>query len=132
MDIFQSNLGLRKLTSIHAINPNLIRVYSRKWGWLDLPHSNSNLSNSHSPSRSIQSILLLQTNTLALLLHLHIPHLFWSSTLPLALNFKFQCFSQNMPIIPPQHIPISSHSIRLCHLNHLYTKNCGLLSPSSS
>ena len=31
--------------------------------WLDLPHSGSNLSNSHSPSHSIQCILLLQPNT---------------------------------------------------------------------
>ena len=52
--------------SIHR--PILIRVYPRKWGWLDLPHSNSILSNSHSLSRSIQGFLLLQTNTLALLL----------------------------------------------------------------
>ena len=53
-------------------HPILIRVYPRKRGWLDLPHSGSNLSNSHSPSRSIQNLLLLQTNTLALLLHLHL------------------------------------------------------------
>ena len=33
-------------------NFNLIRVYSRKQGWLDLPDPGSNLSNSHSPSRS--------------------------------------------------------------------------------
>ena len=93
---------------------------SRKWGWLDLPHSNSNLSNSHSSSRSIQGILLLQTNTLAVLLHLRLPLLLWSSSLPLALHFKLQCFSQNMPTIPPQHMPIPSHSIRLCHLNHCF------------
>ena len=56
------------------INPILIRVYPCKRGWPDLPHSNSNLSNSHSPSRSVQGVLLLQTNNLALilLLHLHI------------------------------------------------------------
>ena len=35
--------------------------YPFKQGWLDLPHSNSNVSNSHSPSRLIQGILLLQT-----------------------------------------------------------------------
>ena len=28
-----------------SINPILIRVYPRKRGWPDLPHSNSNLSN---------------------------------------------------------------------------------------
>ena len=49
-------------------------------------------------------ILLLQTNTLALLLHLHLPHLFWSSSLPLALHFKLQRFSQNMPIIPINYV----------------------------
>ena len=43
-----------------------------------------NLSNSHSPSRSIHGVLFLQTNTLALLLHLHLPCLLWSSSLPLA------------------------------------------------
>ena len=51
------------LLLIIIINPVLIQDYPLKWGWLDLPHSNSNLSNSHSPSRSIQGILLLQTNT---------------------------------------------------------------------
>ena len=40
---------------IIIINPILMRVYPRKWGWLDLPHFVSNLSNSHSPSRSITS-----------------------------------------------------------------------------
>ena len=55
------------MVSENRINPILIQVYPRKWGWPDLPHSTSNLSNSHSPSRSIHGILLLQTNTLALL-----------------------------------------------------------------
>ena len=95
---------------------------SLKWGWPDLPHSNSNLSNSHSLSPSIQGILLLQTNTLAVLRHLHLPHLLRSSFLPLALHFKLQCFSQNVTImiIPPQHMPIPSHFIHLCHLNHCF------------
>ena len=84
-----------------SINPFLIQVYLCKRGWLDLPHSNSNLSNSHSPSHSIQGILL-QTNTLALLLHLRLPHLLWLYLLPLALPFKLHHFSQNMPIMPPQ------------------------------
>ena len=96
----------------------LIQIYPRKRGWPDLPHSNGNLSNSHSPSPSIQGILLLQTNALALPLHLHLPRLLWSSSLALALHFKLQCLSQNMPIIPPQHMAVPSHSIRLCHLNH--------------
>ena len=51
----------------------MILVYPRKWGWPDLPHSGSNLSNSHSPCCSTQCILLLQNNTAALLLHLHFP-----------------------------------------------------------
>ena len=67
--------------------PILIRVYPR---WLDLPHYGSNLSNSHSPSRSIQCILLLQTNTPALLLHLHFPCLPRLSSLPLSIHFKLQ------------------------------------------
>ena len=90
-----------------SINSILIWVYPCKWGWLVLPYSNSNLSNSHSLSRSIHGILFFQTNTLALLLHLCLSRLLWlSSSLPLALHFKLQSYSQNMPIIPPQHMPI--------------------------
>ena len=83
------------LISFHY--PILIRFYPRKQGWPDLLHSNSNLSNSHCPSRSIHGILLLQTDTLALLLYLPLPCLLWLSLLPLSLHFKLQCFSQNMP-----------------------------------
>ena len=36
-------------------NPILIQVYPHKRGWQDLRISNSNLSNSHSPTRSIQA-----------------------------------------------------------------------------
>ena len=53
-----------------SVNPILIQVYTRKRGWPDLPHFVRNLSNSHSPSRSIHGVLFLQTNALALLLHL--------------------------------------------------------------
>ena len=62
-------------------------VYPCKRGWPNLPHSNGNHSNSHSPSRLIHGILLLQTNTVALLLHLRLPCLLWSSSLPLAQMF---------------------------------------------
>ena len=55
---------------IIIINPVLIRFYPRKRGWPDLPYSASNLSHSYSPSCVILCILLLQTNTLTLLLHL--------------------------------------------------------------
>ena len=113
--------------SLHSnnfiINPILIRVYPCKRGWPDLPHFVSNLSNSHSPSRSVHGILFLQTNALALLLHLHLPHLLWSSSLPLALHFELQRLSQNMPIIPPQHMHVPSHSICLCHLNHCFLQS---------
>ena len=44
------------LTKFQSINPVLIRVYPRKREQLDLPHSNSNLSNSHSPSHSILNL----------------------------------------------------------------------------
>ena len=64
----------------HHHHSILIRVYPCKWGWPDLPHSNSNLSNSHSPSHSIQGIFLLQTNTLAFLLCLCLPCLLWLSS----------------------------------------------------
>ena len=110
----------KQLNLINRFNSILIQVYPHKCGWPDLALSNSNLSNAHSSSRLIQGILLLQTNTLARFLHLCIPRLLWSSSLPLTLHFKLQCFSQNMPIIPPQHMPIPSHSICLCHLNHRF------------
>ena len=98
---------------IHHHHPILIRIYPHKWGWPDLHHPTSHLSNSHSPSCSIQGILLLKTNTLGLPLHLCLPDLLWSSSLPLALHFKLQCFSQNISIIPPQHMLVLLSS--LCH-----------------
>ena len=107
-------LNSRQLLSCAVINP--------KQGWPDLPYYNSNHFNSCSPSCSIQGILLLQTKTLALNLHLCLPHL-WSSSLPLALHFKLKCFSQNMPTIPPQHMPLPSHFILLCHLNHCFLQS---------
>ena len=94
-----------------------------KWGWPDLPHFVSNLSNSLSPSRWIHAVLFLQTNALALLVHLRLPRLLWLSSLPLALHFKLERFSQNMPIISPQHMPVPSHSICLCHLNHCFLQS---------
>ena len=75
---------------ILIISPILIWVYPQKWCRLDLTHFGSNLSNSHSPSCSIHDILFHQTNTLVLLLHLLLPRLLWSSSLPLALCFKLQ------------------------------------------
>ena len=107
----------------HHHLPILIQVYLCKQGWSDLHHFNNNLPNSHSPSRSIHGILLLQANTLALLLHLHFPQRLWTSLLPLALHLKLQCFSQNMPIIPPQHMSVPSHSICLFHLNHCFLQS---------
>ena len=65
---YRSRLGM----VIIIINTVLIRFYPCKRGWPDLPHSASNLSHSHSPSRSILCILLLQTNTLTLLPDLHV------------------------------------------------------------
>ena len=66
--------------------PILIQVYPpplpHKRGWPDLLYSGSNLSNSHSPSHSIQCILFLQTNIPS-------PLAFsMSSSLPLSLHFK--------------------------------------------
>ena len=74
---------------------HLHTVFTCKWALPDLPHSNSNLPNSHTPSRSIQCIHLLQTTTPALLLHLHFPCLPRSSSLPISLHFKLQCFSKH-------------------------------------
>jgi len=76
-------------------------------------YPSSNLSNSHSPSRSIHGVLFLQTNALARLLHLRLPRLLWSSWLPLAPYFKLQCFCQNVPIIPPQHKSSLFNTVRL-------------------
>ena len=93
----------------------LIRVYPRKRGWPDLPHFVSNLSNSHSPSRLIHGVLFLQTNALALLLHLRLTRLLWSSSLPLALHFKLQRFSQNMT-----HHPSSTHARTISATNCIH------------
>ena len=86
-------IGLKPKTSVILVQPSskYNTLHPRKWGWPDLPHPNSNFSNSHSSSPSIQGILLLQTNSLALLLHLRLPHFLWSSSLsrsslPLALQ----------------------------------------------
>ena len=106
----------------HHHHPILIRVYPRKRGWSDLPHSNSNLSNSHSPSRSIHSILLLQTNTLALLLHLRLSHLRPHFLLPFTSNsntFLKTCSSSLLNTCPYNY----SHSIHLCHLNHCFLQS---------
>ena len=105
------------------INPILIWVYPRKRGWPDLPHFVSNPANSHSPSRSIHGVLFLQINALTLLLLLCLSCLLWSFSLPFALHFELRCFSQNMPIIPPQHMPVPSHFICLCHLNHCFRQS---------
>ena len=137
IDIFlNSNNNILIIIIIIIMIIIIVQFWSRfipiNRGWPDLPRSNSNLSNSHSPSCLIQGILLLQNNNLALLLSLCLPHLLWSSSLPLALHFKVQPFSQNMPIIPSQHIPIPSHSIRLCHLNHFPSIPTSPLGPLSS
>ena len=90
-------------------------------------YNSSNLYNSHSLSRSIHGVRFLKTNALTLLLQLHLPCLLCSSSLPLAPHFKLQRFSQNVPNIPPQHMPLPPHSIHLCHLNH-----CFLIIPNIS
>ena len=75
-----------------TINPILIQIYPYKGRWPDLPHSNSSLSNSHSPSRLIHGILLqTSTRALALLLHLCLPRLLWSSLLPLPSSLLNTC-----------------------------------------
>ena len=49
-----------------------------------------------------------------LLLHLLLPGLFRSSSLPLATHFKIQSNPQNTIIIPPQLMSIPSNFIRYC------------------
>ena len=86
-------------------------------------YPSSNLFNSHSPSRSIHGVLFLQTNAYCS------PSLLTSSTpslvvwLPLAPHFKLLCFSQNVPIVPPHYMPVPSHSICFCHLNHCFLQS---------
>ena len=92
----QTKPSIRSWMSIYHHLSNLIQVYPWKQQCPALPYSKGNLSTSSSPSRSLSGILLLQINTLALLLHLHRPQLLWSSSLPLALHFKLQRFSQNI------------------------------------
>ena len=86
-----------------TINSVLIQVYPRNRGWSDLFHSNSYPSNSHSPSRSIQGILLLQTNTLALLLHLRLPCLLYLSSLPL-MPFTSNSLKAFLKTCPSSHL----------------------------
>ena len=100
----------------HHHHPILIRFYPCKWGWPDIAHPNSNLSNSHSPSRLIQGILLLQTNTLALLLHLCLPCLLWHSHFLLPFTSNSNTFLKTCP----SSLLVPSHSICLCHLNHCF------------
>ena len=40
-----------------------------------------------------------------------------------SLHFKLQRFSQTLPFIPPQHMPVPSHSIRLFHLNYCFLQS---------
>ena len=97
---------------IITINPVLILVYLRKQGWPDLPHSNSNLSNSHSPSCSIQGILPLQTNTLALSLSTCTFHVFLGRPqLFLPFTSNSNAFLKTYPSPSPTHAcTISLHS----------------------
>ena len=76
-------------------------------GLPNLPHSNSNLTNSryswHPPFLNQNSCCpspLASSTSLV-------------TSLPLAFHFKLQCLCQNIPIIPPQHMPVPSHSICL-------------------
>ena len=54
-------------------------------GWI---YPSSNLSNSHSPSCSIHGGRFLQTNALALLFYLRLPHHLWSCAFLLPLTFN--------------------------------------------
>ena len=99
-------------------HPILIQFYPRKQGWPELPHPNSNLSNSHSPPHSIQGILLLQTNTLeqSTLLHHNV-----SSTSSLVV-LTCSCSSPQPPLLFSKHAHHPS-STRLCHLNHFFLQS---------
>ena len=93
-----------------SINPILIRVYPHKQDWPDLPLLTPTLHLTRFKASSFSK------PTLLLNLHLHscLPCLLWLSSLPLPLHLKLQHFSQNMPIILPQNMPVPSHSIHLC------------------
>ena len=111
------NLLCNFVNYVIIINPILVRVYLHKRGWADLPHSNSNLSDSHSPSCTIR-ILLLQTNTLALLLHLRLPRLLWWSSLPLAFTSNSNAFLKTCPSSLLNTCPYHLTPFRLCHACH--------------
>ena len=68
------------LTFNQSIYLILIRVYPRKWGWPDLPHYGINLSNSHSPSRSIHGTFFSKP-TLLLSFSTCVCHVFFKTQL---------------------------------------------------
>ena len=119
---FDASLGHWPFAHLHlksSINPILIRVYHVN----GFGRINSTLT-AISPTPTLQLARFMASSFSKSTL-LHLPLLLWSSSLPLALHFKFQRFSQNVPIIPPQHMPAPSHSICLCHLNHCFLYTCG-------
>ena len=107
-----------------SINPILIRVYPCKQGWQDLAHSNSNLSNSHSPS------------CLIILRHPPSPNQHSCSPSPLASStsslviLASSCLSLQTLMLFSKHAhhpslthacTISLHS--LCHLKHCFLQS---------
>ena len=106
---------------IIIINPVLIWFYPRQRGWLDLSHSGSNLSHSHSPSRLILCILLLKP-TLLLSFSTCDLHVFLGRTLFLfPFTSNSNAFLKTWPSSLLNTSP--SHSIRLYHLNHCFLQS---------
>ena len=63
--------------TVSSINPILISVYPCKRRWPDLPHFASNLSNSHSPSHSIQGTSCFSKTILLLSFSACVFHVFF-------------------------------------------------------
>ena len=120
-----------------SINPISIRVYPHKRGWsnfnmtpkspfrgvvimkllLLLPHSNSNLSNSHSPSRSMA--FSFSKPTLLLSFSTCVFHVFGHPRFLLPVVSNSSTFLITCPS-SLQQMPVPSHSICFCYLNHCF------------
>ena len=85
-----------KKCELLSVNPILSGIYAHNWGWSNLPLFNSFISlDSWHPCSPKQHSCSP-------------PRLLWSPSVSLALHFTLQRFSQNMPIVLPQHIPVQS------------------------
>ena len=95
--VIQFLSGVVPLTEMAGFTPFLLQLLALG--------SSTCLVSGHPPSSN---------QALCLLFHLLLPGLPQSSSLSLATHFKIQSNPQNTIVIPPQHMPILSNSIRCC------------------